>query len=228
MVGLFVVVAFIMLSLVVFFISGVYFFREGYQVYIRYDYVDILDKGAPVRMAGVRVGEVNQVELVHGDNGKTEVKVRIFLERNVKVHHDYKFEIRGTHILSEPHIEITPIPSQAPLLKNGSHVEGEKLLPIESLIEHAHHVAQGLDQIVNGKLEDAEGDTKEMVKQLKATTERLNQMVTGIDEGKGTVGKLVATTELHDEMKGLISEIKARPWRLLKKDNEKKKRFFFF
>ncbi len=50
-VGTFVIIGFIMLALIVFFVSGVYLFRSGYYVTVRYNYVSILDKGAPVRMA---------------------------------------------------------------------------------------------------------------------------------------------------------------------------------
>ena len=101
MVGFFVVIGFILLSMIVFFISGVYLFRPGYNINVMYDYVSILDKGAPIRMAGVRIGEVNQVELAYDQGSqKTRVRIKLFIEKGVEIRGNYKFKIQGTHILS--------------------------------------------------------------------------------------------------------------------------------
>ena len=84
-VGVFVILGFVFLTLVLFFVSGVYFFRSGYSVDVLYEYVSILNKGAPVRMAGVRVGEVSDVKL-YFDEAKqmNRVKVKVFVEKGVE------------------------------------------------------------------------------------------------------------------------------------------------
>lgn len=224
MVGLFVIVGFVMFSLMVFFVSGVYLFRKGYAVSVIYDYVDIMDKGAPVRMAGVRVGDVSKVELMHDDTtGTTNVKVTLFIDAKAKIYENDEFEIRGTHVLSEPHIEITPKPGSNKLIAEGTVIQGKKLVPIEDLIKNAHSVAKGLDEIVNGNLSDAEGETKNVFIGLKKSTDNLNTILNKINNGEGTAGKLVSSDELYQDVRGLIAEIKARPWRLLKRDKEPKK-----
>jgi len=38
--------------------------------------------------------------------------------------------------------------------------------------------------------------------------------------GEGTVGKLLSDKELYDEIRDFVAEIKAHPWRLLKKDKK--------
>ncbi len=223
LVGLFVLIGFTMFSLMVFFVSGVYIFRKGYSVYVVYDYVSILDKGAPVRMAGVRVGEVSAVQLVHNEEtGGTDVKVKLYINAEAKIRENYEFEIRGTHVLSEPHIEISPKQGGAPLVQNGTVLEGRKLVPMEDLIKNAQNIAVGIDQIVNGKLEGAEGETKNIFVGLKESTDNLNTILTKINNGEGTAGKLVKSDELYQDVRGLIAEIKARPWRLLKRDKEVK------
>ena len=104
-VGVFVILGFIFLTLVLFFVSGVYLFRSGYTIDVMYNYVSILNKGAPVRMAGVRVGEVSQVEIVYDEAKQTNrVKVKLFIEKGVQIRENYAFTIRGTHVLSEPHV----------------------------------------------------------------------------------------------------------------------------
>ncbi len=248
-VGAFVTIGFILLTIGVFFISGVYLFRSGYSLHVMYEYVSILDKGAPVRMAGVRVGEVSQVTLVHDpQHGKTRVEVKLFIEKGVKIGENYTFAIRGTHILSEPHIEISPQPGTAPLLKSGAVVEGMNPIPLEALIERANNIASSLDRVMtnlSSAVEDKETSQsiKEIVNNLASLTHSLNLMLSGreedmkatfvnmrsstealskvlehMEQGQGTVGKLLMEDELYVEMRDLVREIKTHPWRLLKKD----------
>ncbi len=255
-VGAFVIIGFILLSLFVFFISGVYFFRSGYVLNVMYDYVDILDKGAPVRMAGVRIGEVNKVELIYDEKSQhLRVRVKLFIEKGGEIRENYLFEIRGTHILSEPHIEITPVAGKEPLVKDGELIEGVHLVPLEDLIKRSHNIAKNLDEMIKefhdafvdpktsgsmkklvanmSKLSDAlekvlnensAEDLQKTVHNIRASSEAVNDILTKMQKGEGTAGKLLVSDELYQEIKGFVAEIKAHPWRLLKSD---KKKFFF-
>ena len=228
MVGFFVIVGFVMLALAVFFISGVYVFRSGYSLNVMYDYVDILDKGAPVRMAGVRIGEVSLVTLVEDkENNKTRVNVKLFIEKGVEIKDNYIFEVRGTHILSEPHIEVTPVPGDGSILQDGAVLEGPRLYPMEDLIKRAQKITVGLDDIINGKLADSEGDFKETVRQLKESTDSLNKVMAQISSGEGTAGKLIMKDELYQDMDAFVKDIKSNPWKLLKKPGSKKRKWYF-
>lgn len=257
LVGAFVILGFIILSLIVFFISGVYLFRPGYKVNVLYDYVSILDKGAPVRMAGVRVGEVSKVDLIYDETAKQlRVQVKLFIEKGAEIRENYLFKIQGTHILSEPHIEISPQPGEAPFLRDGKVLEGVKLVPMEALIDKSNEIAENLNQIIGGlrtALEDqetaealksmvihmakvseslqiilsgSEGNLKKSITNLQSSTESLNTIMDHIEKGEGTAGKLLMNDELYQEMRAFVAEIKTHPWRLMKKDGGKK--FLFF
>lgn len=254
-VGAFVLIGLILFSMLVFFISGVYLFRPGYIISVKYDYVSILDKGAPVRMAGVRVGEVSKVDLVYDEAlKKLRVQVKLFVDKAFRVQSNYKFEIRGTHVLSEPHVEISPVTGEAPLLKGGEVLEGEPLMPIEALIERAQHIAKDLQEIVGSfhnavateeasnnlkmmmanmaqiseslktVLSGNEQDLKKSIDNVEAATASLEKIMQTIESGEGTAGNLLMKDELYKDMKAFMSDIKRHPWKLLKKD----KKFLFF
>ena len=80
-VGLFVVVGFLILSMIVFFVSGVYFFRSGSNIRVDFDYVGIINKGAPVRFAGFRVGEVTEVAIIKAQQPDKRDRVQIKIGR---------------------------------------------------------------------------------------------------------------------------------------------------
>ena len=257
-VGAFVIIGFTMLSLMVFFVSGVYLFRSGYTVNVLYDYVDILDKGAPVRMAGVRVGEVSGVELFFDEASKhSRVKVKLFIENNADIRENYAFEIRGTHILSEPHIEITPRPGDKGPLKDGAVLEGEHLAPLEDLIKRSQRIAKDLEEIVgsiHAALGDeqsgeslkklmfnlselsesmktimggSEADLKQTMVNINASSESIRNILDDMEKGQGTVGGLLVKDELYQDMREFMADLKKHPWKLLKKDGGDKKFLVF-
>ena len=148
-VGLFAGLGFIILTTIIFFVGGISIFKHGYTVTLKFDYVSILDKGAPVRMAGVRVGEVSGVQLQYDDNlKKNRVFVKVFLNRGTEVRENYVFAVQGAYVLSEPHIEITPLPGEFPLMKNGATLEGKGPVQIDELIVRSMHIAEQMDGIL--------------------------------------------------------------------------------
>jgi len=255
-VGFFVIIGLILLTVVVFFVSGVYLFRSGYSLNVMYDYVSILDVGAPVRMAGVRVGEVSQVSLFSSEvDNKTRVNVGLFIKKDVKVKDHYLFTIQGTHILSEPHIEISPQLGEGAYLNDGDVIEGVVPVAVETLLTHANEIAvelQGILEIVHGALSNeeagraakemlihwsqltkslntimsgSEGDMIGAIAGLNETTHALASIMKNIEKGEGTAGKLLMNDELYQEMRAFVKEIKTHPWRLMKKDGEKRGKF---
>ncbi len=245
-VGAFVVVGTVILSIMIFFISGVYLFRTGQYVNVLYDYVDILDKGAPVRMAGVRVGEVNSITLYNDEKSqKLRVKVRLFIDGSADIRQNFKFEIRGTHILSEPHIEITPQPGSEPKITNELVLEGVRLEPIEDLIIRAQNIAKNLDDLtgslrdtfvgdensaelknlvrnlakLSASLQEAadKGDLPKTMENIKVSSEAIREILDNMKKGEGTVGGLLVKDELYKDMKDLMSDVKKHPWKLFKK-----------
>lgn len=148
-VGLFAGLGFLILTFIIFFVGGISIFKHGYTISLKFDYVSILDKGAPVRMAGVRVGEVSEVALRFDETQKkNRVFVKIFLNRGTEVRDNYVFAIQGAYVLSEPHIEITPQPGENPLLKNGATLEGIGPVQIDVLISRAVHITEQMDAIL--------------------------------------------------------------------------------
>ena len=230
-VGVFVILGFIFLTLVLFFVSGVYLFRSGYTVDVMYDYVDILSKGAPVRMAGVLVGEVSKVDLVFDPaRQQSRVKLKLFIEKGFEIRENYVFTIRGTHVLSEPHVEITPKPGNLPILRKGALVEGVALVAVEALMDRAHEVLEHLSSI-SGSLDDSfknsNGDMRQSLQNIAASTSSMSEILKKIEHGDGTLGKLVMDDGLYQEMDAFAKDVRAHPWKLVRKDSNDKRKWYF-
>ncbi|HOW88208.1 MAG TPA: MlaD family protein [Candidatus Omnitrophota bacterium] len=230
-VGVFVILGFIFLTLVLFFVSGVYLFRSGYTVDVIYDYVSILNKGAPVRMAGVRVGEVSKVDLFYdGAKQQNRVKVKLFIEKGAEIRENYEFTIRGTHILSEPHVEITPRPGAFPLLRKGSVVEGVPLVAVEEMMDKAHEALDNISSLsgsLNDSLKKPDGDINQSFKNIESLSASLATVAAKVEKGEGTLGRLVMEDDLYQEMDAFAKDVRAHPWKLVRKDSKSKRKWYF-
>ncbi|MBI4357690.1 MAG: MCE family protein [Candidatus Omnitrophica bacterium] len=212
-VGIFVVGGFIILSLIVFFVSGIYFFRPGYHLVALFDYVGIINRGAPVRFSGVRVGEVSGVKIVRPskEDEKARVEVTFFVEKGVEVREKDEVSIQGTHIMSEPHIAITPVPEGGRILKDGDVIpHGVSPPTLDDLIRRGHSIAERVDQLlkdVGAAFGDAE--TKTM---LRESLENLNQLLASMNsitqgQEKEFRQMVVNLNQATDQMAQLLKRI---------------------
>ncbi|MBM3253621.1 MAG: MCE family protein, partial [Candidatus Omnitrophica bacterium] len=108
-VGIFVFIGIIILTIIVFSIGGKHFFRVGYNIKVIFNFANGLEVGAPVRVAGVSVGEVKEIFIKNDpQSGDTKVEVIAWLERDVRVQTDAKAYINTLGLLGEKYVEIMP------------------------------------------------------------------------------------------------------------------------
>ncbi len=231
-VGVFAVVAFLLLALILFFVSKVDFFKKGYPIDVMFENVSILDRGAPVRLAGVRVGEVRNVELVYDETEKhTRVRVRLFIGNGIEIKSNYEFTVQGTHILSEPHIEIRPKTDAegVKVLRAGDLIEGVKMIEMDVLMERGKELLENLTS-VSGKINEGlgdDGDIKKSLQNIESSTSSLSEVLAKIKSGKGTLGKLIEEESIYQDVDSLVKDVKSHPWKLLRKDNASKRKWYF-
>lgn len=212
-VGFFVVVGFLILSIIVFFVSGVYFFRPGYHLGATFDYVGIINRGAPVRFLGVRVGEVSEVKILHptAQNPKAKVEITFFLEKHVEIRERYQISIQGTHIMSEPHIAITPVPEGGRILKDGDVIpNGISPATVDELLKRSESITKRFDSLLGSISEATENpETRQMLfnslKNMNQLLASMNAMTAGQEkEMRSMILNLNKTT---DQMSQLLERI---------------------
>ncbi|MBI4398380.1 MAG: MCE family protein [Candidatus Omnitrophica bacterium] len=258
-VGTFVFLGFVILFILIFFVSGVFFFKKGYHLNVQFASVSGIASGAPVKMVGVQVGQVDRVGIrYNGETGKPEVLLDCFLNQGVRVHQNSKIYQRGTFALSEPHINIeTSANDEGPILGNGDTIIGLEPVRTEELIERAKTISYKIEDLVdnankiitdpnvkdslkqaikdfselmkvlNEVFAASKGDIMSMTKNMNQTFQKMNHVLDEVKEGKGSIGKFINDDTLYEESVSFVRDLKARPWRLLKKDDEKKGFLFF-
>ncbi|MDB4956007.1 MAG: Mammalian cell entry related domain protein [Myxococcales bacterium] len=113
-VGLLIVISSAILVAFIF-VLGNLSLRSGFTVYVDFDYIGSLAPGAPVKVSGIKVGKVGEVEFVGGKKDpkldkRVQVRVRVWIEDRARdsIRSDAEFFINTAGVLGEQYLEIVP------------------------------------------------------------------------------------------------------------------------
>jgi len=237
-VGLFVFIAFVLLAVMVFSISDFYT-TQGQYTYplrVRFNFVNGIDDGAPVRVAGVKVGEVRSVKVYRDEaDQKTRVELEVRLSKDAVLEEDAVASINTLGFLGEKYLEIAPGTPGARVLGEGEILVGKDSIPTEKLMETSYRALSELERTiasVNALIGDEQTRTafkgtvmnsEEATAQLHRLLLQANAVMEKIQQGEGTVGKLLAQDDLYRDLKSLTADIKAHPWKLFVRGKEQKR-----
>ena len=241
-VGLFVLLALGILSYLVF-RSGDFYMKPGFTVRFVFSFVQGIDSGTPVKLAGVTVGEVKDIHVVRNPRGETQVEVGAWIAQGVYIEEDAKAVIKTLGMLGEKYIEIIPGTPGDKMIGNGSTVIGKNPFAIEDIAEGTRELIgelQSVSQHINAVVSDPEfksavkgtfvnadrtfGDADVVVKNFTQASEDIKdaaksaRIVLGrLRDGEGTVGRLLKNDQIAKDMEAFAADVKEHPWKLLKR-----------
>ncbi len=202
-VGLFVFLALFIFFVIVFSISD-FSLKQGYTFLVRFNFVNGLEPAAPVRLAGVKVGEVKEIRVT---KGRPPVEALLWLKKGSPVGKDSRVYISSLGLLGEKYVEISPGKSSV-LVKSGETIIGSDPISLQELSHLGEQTIRKADRVI--------GNLEETIIHLNFIFERINK-------GEGTIGKLLSDEELYNEIRDLVQDIKRHPWKLFWKTKERKK-----
>jgi phospholipid/cholesterol/gamma-HCH transport system substrate-binding protein len=193
-VGIFVFGGMMILATFVFLIGKYETWTSGYRVNFVFNFVNGVKFGAPVRFAGVDVGEVKDIKCVFmPDENKTKIKVNCWIRNDIKIPLDSTVWVNTLGLLGEKYIEVMPGKDYANLLLANQDMVGTDPVPMQEVTELAKKIATNLDDIIY-KIKNKEG----------------------------TVGKLLFDDAVYNDLQALVQDLRKNPWKLLHKTKEKK------
>jgi phospholipid/cholesterol/gamma-HCH transport system substrate-binding protein len=170
-----------------------------YTLYVDFDNPSGLQIGAPVKIAGVKVGKVDSLEYRGGKIDpqvpwRALVRVKLSIEEKVKdsVHEDAQFVITTQGILGEPFIAIVPGDPDKPVMPEGSIRQGKDPPRLDLFLAQA----SDLLAIAHKALTREDGPIQDIAKHGAS-------MIKGIDllliENRDTITRIVNNTEKLSE-----------------------------
>lgn len=216
-VGVFVLIGIVILVALILFIGDFRILKPGYNFDIMFSFTNGLQKSSPVRLAGVEVGQVEEVKIViDKQNNDLKVRVRVWVEEDAEIPLDSKIEINTLGVLGQKYIEIIPGNDFSVITGDGDVLPGTDPVPMFEIANMGRRIALKFEDSVN-KARKILGDEDIRV-DLKESLQDLRMMIKEVKNGKGTLGKLIYERKIYDDLEELVLDIKANPWKLFKQE----------
>jgi phospholipid/cholesterol/gamma-HCH transport system substrate-binding protein len=220
-VGLLVLVGLFLIAVGIFYVTGAGILAAKYRVRAYLPEVEGLSIGAPVRLDGVEVGNVETVRM----NPKPEKRERN-IEVTLRIDKRYQNEIRTDSeaslitegLLGNRYVSITRGFTGAPIQAEGE-IAGREEKAIKQIVERGADLVQNLSTLserVNDLIAGVERGQGNLGKLLRdeAAYNRLNdilartqQIVADAQAGKGTVGKLLTSEEIYNRFNSAAGRV---------------------
>ena len=187
-VGLFFLTTLVLLAVMIELVEDWRPFEDQYAYVSYFNYAVGLKVGDPVRIAGVNVGKVRKINIEDH-----RVRVDYYVNRQDSIREDSIAQIRQTNMLGGVFLGLDFGSSQSRVLPPGSSVKTRDSTNLDQLITN---LDRNQDRFLR-PLGDLVDESREP---LAETINRLERIVAKIDEGEGTLGRLVNNPTLYDEM----------------------------
>ena len=187
-VGLFVLVGLLILAVAIFYVTGAGPLRPKYRIKTYLPEVSGLSTGAPVRLDGVDIGNVEAIKLVPRVPGQKpdrmrniEVVMRIDRSYQKDILTDSTASLVTEGLLGNRYVNIQRGYTGVPLTE-GQAVAGAEEKAIKEVVERS------ADVLAN----------------LKTLSDQVGDLIDGIQEGKGTLGKLLTDDQAYKHLNSIL------------------------
>jgi phospholipid/cholesterol/gamma-HCH transport system substrate-binding protein len=143
--------------------------------------------GAPVRLAGVDIGNVTKIRIV---DGKPLTPVEVTLKVNTK----YSFSLRKDSVallstagvLGETYVDIDSAAAKGPVVVDGDTLATRAQPDLQDVVRQSQGTLQNMDALLK----------------------RLDRIVAFVESGQGSIGKVIYDPGLYDRLNATVSEFK--------------------
>ena len=187
-VGLTVLIASVTLAVLIFLMSGTGgWFTSKITLRSYFDNAGGLREGAPVRLAGVDIGNVTTVRIV---DGKPTTPVEVTMKVNTK----YRFNLRKDSVtllstagvLGETYVDIDSSAAKGPVTTDGDTLAARSQPDIQDVVRASQGTLQNMDALLK----------------------RLDRIVAFVESGQGSIGKVIYSPALYDQLNATVIEFK--------------------
>ena len=208
--GLFVALVMLATFFVLAIIGGFEKFQRGLHLHALFKGVQELKVGDRVKMAGVEVGKVEDIQLTDD-----KVKVTMKLRAKTVVKTDSTATIKFAGLMGQSFVSLDFGTQGAPRAAENAILGTTEQPDISAIMAKLDNVASGIENITKSfsgeKIDNILGPFTDFLKQnsgpLTATIANLRAVSGEIAEGKGTVGKLIYEDSLYTSALNTISNL---------------------
>lgn len=227
-VGIFVFIGLVILVIFVLMIGDFRLINPGYMFKVSFGFANGVKVNAPVRLSGVEVGEVKDIQITYDSvNKKSKVLIDVWVHKDARIPVDSRIWVNMLGVLGEKYIEIIPGKEQNNLLQAGAVIKGEDPISIQELTDLSREIALKVEDTVADlgvsleKLNGALDEFSKAAKTFDGTLTSVNTLVEHVNQGKGTMGRLFYDESLYNNIDEMFQDLKKNPWKLLSRPKQR-------
>jgi phospholipid/cholesterol/gamma-HCH transport system substrate-binding protein len=174
-------------------------FEAKYTIHAEFSEVGGLAEGATVRLAGVQIGRVADVELPSQPGGKVRVDLSIARQFTDRVRKDSVARIETQGLLGDKIIEISVGTAAAPPVKPGEVIASKDPADLGQVVSQGAQTVKDVAALAASLRETAEGlkqsrvieDASAAVANARKVTDQIARIVNEVEHGKGWANVLI-------------------------------------
>ncbi len=175
--GIFIFIGTILLVISIFMLgSKENLFIRTIEVKTYFNQIEGLKPGAPVRLSGYDIGSVSSISLVDEQSGNVEVKMRIDNRLKHFIRLDSRAAVETEGLVGKKIISISPGSPNLAVIDEGGIIQSKDPINIASIVEESEAV----------------------ISYLRDLTKDLSEIVRKVNQGEGTIGKIVNDDRLYN------------------------------
>ena len=224
-VGLTVLVASITLAVLIFLMSGTGgLLTRKITIKSYFDNAGGLREGAPVRLAGVDIGNVTRIRVVSEPDKKltpVEVTMKVNTQYRENLRADSVTSLSTAGVLGETYIDIDSSQARGPEARSGAVLPTREHPDFNDVVRASQSTLQNLDALLKrvdriiAFVESGQGSVGKLIydptlyDRLASTVNEFQNVVNQVSEGNGTIGKLISNDELYQKANATVDKLNA-------------------
>jgi phospholipid/cholesterol/gamma-HCH transport system substrate-binding protein len=209
-IGVVIIAAVAIFVLTVFMLTGSRgFFWQRYSLKARFTNVAGLKPGSPVRLAGVEVGQVDDVNLI-GD--QVDVVFQVNKTYRDRITTDSIARLGSVSLLGESAVDISPSGAGTPIPEWGYVPQGKAPAQLSDVTESANEGVAELTGLIRD-IRTGRGTVGKLMTEDQLYTDlnrfvlAANDLTDGIKQGRGTIGRLTTDPRAAEALEASLKNI---------------------
>jgi len=186
-VGITVIVAAVTLAILIFLMSGTAgIFTSKITLFSYFDNAEGLRVGAPVALQGVTIGNVKDIRVVPGRQlDPVQVTMKVNTRYRFLLRKDSKATIQTVGVLGESFIDVDSKEATKKQVDDGDILQAANAPALQDVVRSSQTTLQNMEILVK----------------------RLDRIVADIENGKGSVGKIIQDPALFNKANALLAQM---------------------
>ena len=202
-------------------------FERRYTVFTEFSRLGQLESGAVVRVAGMTAGEVTDIRIPDSPSAKFRVRMEVREDMRQLVRTDSVATTQTEGLVGAIYVNIAAGSEAAAVVGEGGMVQGREPFQISDLLQQASASVALISETVqalrgdaelavrqialtaedtHGLIEDVRPDISAIARNGNRITNDAAEILASVNQGKGTLGKLVNDDALYRQIRDIADE----------------------